>query len=330
MEVISNNAKNAFSFGMKTLQNSTSDSASAIIVVIFITVLLFAFVIAYISFAMKNSSLKGKLLLGTPTALSKTNEKIIVRNSDIPVLRVGREYSYAFWLYVQQIDPSNKHKLVMLRGSDDNVQISNPIIMMDAKDNKLYFVIRTSESILATDKANTNINNDLDAILRFNYFENKSTSIVSSFDSSKVAYTNRHIILTVDYVPLQRWVHCACVVDNKVATLYIDGEIYMVKTIDDLKASRDEIDMTGRKVDYNLIVENTDGDVVIGKSIVGGLETINGIVSKVEFFNHAITSRDVQNIYNAGPVVRTWLSMFGVKNYGFRTPIYKLGATDSK
>lgn len=320
---VGSKARNATS----KLTNSASEAVNKLkssdklpmIILIAVTVLIFVFVILYITFAMKSSSLDGKTLVKKPINLDKLSSPVQVPNGEMPKSVVGMEYSYVFWMYlerfVQTADSNNitkpYHKLIMYRGSVDDQSSANPIIFMDGLSNKLYVVIKTTESSLSqTDKS-------LHSILSNNYFLTDK-----SFDDTT---KNLHLVMTIDYVPLQRWVQVGCVVDNKVITLYLDGEIYSVKSVDEFRSARKPyVNRLGKEVPYNLIIDKTDGDLFIGKNNLGNRYTIEGYIGKVEYFNYALTMKDVKNSYYSGPISKGILSMFGISQYGFRSPVYKM------
>jgi hypothetical protein len=310
---IANSASNA---AKNAAKKAAASGKMPLIIIIGVTVLLFVFVILYITFAMKSSSLQGKVLTSKPIKLDQLGSPIQIPNGDMPKPSVGREYTYAFWMYLERFNQSRDsatnlplHKLIMYRGNAEDLSGANPIIFMDGLSNKLYIVIKTTESAIA-DK-------NLDSILTNNYFMTDKRLD----DTSK----NLHLVMVVDYVPLQRWVHVAAVVDNKVITLYMDGEIYSVKSVDEFKAARQpHIDRLGKVVPYNLIIDTTDGDLYLGKNNIGNRITIDGYLGKVEYFNYALTMNEVKQSYYNGPLVKGVLSMFGISQYGFRSPVYKL------
>lgn len=301
-------------------KNAFTSDKGPLIIIIAITVLLLVFVIIYITFALKSSSLKGKELVKDPIRLDKVEQPLKIANGDIPATTVGREYSFAFWLYAESYDQlidsntgDSVQRLIFYRGNANDVTAANPIVMMDGKSNKLHMIFKTQASVL-----DGTTNNNLNSIVKNNYFENKS------IDSENLM-SNKHIIMTIDYVPLQRWVQVVGVVDNKLVTMFMDGEIYSVKSVDEFKASRvPEIDRLGRTVDYNLIIEKTDGDIYVGKNSVGQKTTLAGFLGRLEFFNYAVTLDDVRKSYSKGPIGKSWLSFLGISNYGMRAPIYKL------
>jgi hypothetical protein len=293
------------------------NSKMPMIIIIVITILLFVFVILYITFAMKSNNLKGKAITTQPIDVAKSETPTQIGNSEFPKAAVGREYTYSFWLYLDNYQrtglDNNSYYMVMYRGNSGSLENANPIIMMDNQSNKLYIIIKTTQSSLQDVNINTA------NIIKKNYF-NSDTPLANS---------NTHLVCAIDFIPLQRWVHVACVVDNKLVTLFLDGQIYSVKTTDEFKSSkRPELDSMGNKVNYNLIIDKTEGDLVIGRSAISQRMAIDGWVGKIEFFNYALTVDNVRQIYQQGPMPKGFLSWLGLSQYGFRSPIYNMSSAN--
>lgn len=312
----SNSSASSF-FG--NLKGNLSDDKAAVIMVIGVTVILFVFVIIYITFAMKSSNLKGKLVNSKPIFLSSRMEKPErIISADLPKTVSGREYSYSLWMYIEDFvaDPNRNHAIIMYRGGDNqttSIASANPIFFMDAQSNKLYVVVATQSSTITASSGSQPSLND---ILIRNWFSSTDANMNES-------NSNKHLILPVDYVPLQRWVHVALVVDNKIVSLYLDGDLYSVKSIDEFKGIR----AGGNSVNYNLVVQRTDGDIFIGRNPTSAMNnTIKGYVGKVEFFNYALNSNEVKTSYNGGPIGKNFLNWFGITQYGVRSPVYKIGS----
>jgi len=288
-----------------------------LMIFIIAVILVFIIVIIYITFALKNANLKGKAIVTKPIKLDGLSSAIQISNADIPKPAVGREYTYSFWVYVDEFTQTqNNNKLLFYRGAKEGITGANPLVMMDGLENRLYFLIKTQDSSLPALDATTR---DLRPVVTGNFFKD-TTSPTSNL--------NKYIIMEVDYVPVQRWVNIVCVVDNKIITLFMDGEIYSVKTTDELKALRkSQLDSSGVPIPYNLIVDKSDGDMFIGKNTINNNQTLNGYLSNVEFMNYAISLNQVKTTYNRGPLAHggsgQFLSSMGI-NYGVRSPLYKL------
>lgn len=298
------------------------DSKTPIMILLIAVVLLFVIVILYILFSIKNSKLVGKLLTSKAIQLEEVSSPIEISGSDIPKSVVGREYTYSFWLYINEYNQSFTKdkkgnmtpidKLVFYRGTASDVTSANPIVTMDGLSNKMYIAIKTQESTLYSGSL-INYNSNLYNIRYMNYFMN-STLKIRDMNSPYQQYINKHLILTVDYIPLQRWVNVTFVVDNKICTVFMDGEIYSVKSTEEFKAIREpELDVRGRPIDVNIVVDKTDNNLYIGKNSVGAKNTVKGYLSKMQFFNYAVSMHEVKSIYKAGPVPK---NLFGMAKKG--------------
>jgi hypothetical protein len=296
-----------------------------VIIFIGIVLLIFIIVIIYIVVSMKGAGLSGKTLTTKPIKLDGNNTPKSIPGDRIPVPVVGREYTFSFWVYLENYAQTpGTSKMLWYRGQDGAISTASPIVYMDDMSNKMYVVLKTQNSTLSSSDSNKNYDYDIGLAKTNNYFLNKN--LTSTGDN------NKHIILTVDYVPLQRWVNYSIIVDNKIVTLYMDGEIYSVKSIDEFKAMKDiEYDDRGNKVDYNLILDKTQGDIYIGKNPVASNNiTINGYISKFDFFNYAVSADDVKKVYNVGPFTKGFLSALTGGRYSIRSPVYKLSdSTDN-
>jgi len=310
-----------------------------IILVIIGVILLFLLVIIYILFMMKSSKLSGKQLTTKPIRLDTITTPLELASSLLPASVVGREYSYSFWIYLESYDQTyttdpitNKvtpvDKLIFYRGIANDITTANPVITMDGLSNKMYISIKTQNSTLTSIPGRINYNNNLYYIRFMNYFMNSNLKIkdMSNPDQPSI---NKYIILPIDYVPLQRWVNITFVIDNKLTIVYLDGEIYSVKNADESKTIREpELDVRGRPVDVNMIIDKTDNNVYVGKnSAVGNNTTITGYLGKLQYYNYALALNQVKSIYNSGPVGGSWFG--GSFPYSVRNPIYRLDTTST-
>lgn len=312
-------AKNAAANGVNKATNLAKkmwSEKTPVMIFIIAVILIFVLVIIYITFALKNSNLSGKVLTKKPIKLDEVSVPFEVTSSDIPKPSVGREYAYSFWLYLESFEQTNdNNKLVFYRGGKDDIATANPVVMLDKIENKMYIVIKTQDSTLTGLQPANRTFTDLSKIIDNNYFEN--------LDSSG-ANVNKHIIMKVDYVPLQRWVNFVFIVDNKIITLFMDGEIYSVKSTDELKSLRKpDLDSSGNPIKYQLIVDKTDNNIYVGKNSINNRVTANAYLSKLEFHNYAVSLNQIKSIYNAGPLATGMLSSMGIQ-YGVRSPVYKL------
>ena len=313
--------------------NTPGGNKMPMVLIIIGVVLLFIVVIIYIMFSLKSNKLQGKQLTAKPVKLDELAQALEILSAELPKPNIGREYSYSFWLYLDSYpqtyskDGNGKmtpiDKLIFYRGAQGDVSTANPVVFMDGLSNKLYIAIKSQESTLTSVPNRVDYNGNLYNIRFMNYFMNSSLKIRDTLDPMQPAI-NKYLVLTVDYVPLQRWVNVTFIVDNKITTVFLDGEIYSVKSTEEFKAIREpERDVRNRPIDVNLIVDKTDGNVYIGKNSVGGKTTVPGYFSKLQFFNYAMSMSEVKAIYESGPIGANTFA--GVKiPYGIRSPLYKL------
>lgn len=307
--------------GAKNIAGKASEFAKSLyekqgplIIFLLVVLLVFVAVIIYITFALKNSNLKGKVLIPKPIKLNELAVPFEVTSAEIPKPSVGREYAFSFWIYIESYEQTPDHKMVFVRTSNrGDVSTANPMVLMDKNDNRMYIVIKTQDSTLAPP---VNGVSRLTDVIDNNYFRKADPAPTD----------NKHIIMEIEYVPLQRWVNIMFVVDNKLVTVFMDGEIYSVKSTDELKAlKKPEIDpLTGKPKKENLIIDKTDGDLLIGKNPINDRHTVNGYISAITFNNYATSLNQVKSIYNGGPMSKGGLlSSMGIQ-YGLRSPLYKL------
>jgi len=244
-----------------------------------------------------------------PTDLS-TSKFDSLRNSNKMPNTFAREFTYSFWVYLRSInkksEEENKYKLVFMRTEQETDQYfkrANPIVYFDKNSNKLIIKIRT------TDADNTSQTSSLPV-----------DNINDDFHNDKCLYST----LTVDYVPLKRWVNVIINVDNNRVTLFVDGDIY-----ETILVNRKPDDCTSTEFSESRVVSETAGNVILGENTDNNVYVPDGLISKLQFFNYSLkTPSDIRKIYDNGPVEsQSFLQKFGVPNLGLRNPIYNIEDT---
>lgn len=270
------------------LMKSITNDSLIIVLVIFAMVLIILITI-YIIRIFKKSNLKETKL--TTKIIQLDDRQVIpykIPGGSMAVSNRGQEFSYTFWIYLGEYSTTVQHKLIYQRGSihptDPNVTLSY-----------------TANPVIALDKGTNK--------LMFALATSKTTStntIESIFNK-----TANYITTKIDYVPLHRWVFATLVLRDNVMTVYMDGDIYSVTTTSDLQISSN---------DARPIVSSTFGDGFVGSSKYSTL----GFLSKLCAYNYALSQNEIRSLYNEGPVVKSFLSLFGIANYGIRSPIYNI------
>ena len=277
---------------------------------------------------------------------SKGNRGVLLQDSKVPILGTvitkldgspiplagnGQRMSMSFWIYLNDIDKFNGTYRHILHRGDPSIPGASPLVFLDKDTNKLHIRFDKSPTLSRTDMSRP-YNTDTEMANPTTYPELQGKSVNESVnESDKLTLDMMKHGITIDYIPLKRWVHVVVVVndqaDKGVISAYVDGEL--VKSVDSRMTQKfnDTVNNT-----YNVRFDFTNINLdKAGNIFVGGSSTdmklgpgFDGALSKVQFFNYDINAKDVYNVYLAGPIDNP-LGKVGLAAYGIRNPIYKLG-----
>lgn len=246
-------------------------------------------------------------------------------NADVPMpsLYNGAEFSYSAWMYIESFNRTGKPQLVLYNGKGDSFSDAiSPVFYLDPEYVTLHVLLSTNKGARAG--------------VHRGSLENLHKYRDCDF-----------VRLSVDYVPMQRWVNVTLVVDNEYVQLFFDGELRKVIDITDkdlIENIHSDIQTTTKGPDdlcendnvcckpentccgKRLMNTNTGKQLYIGK--IGTDEVFNGYLSKVQFFNYAITVDHAKIIYKSGPLHQSMLGRLGLPMYGLRNPFYKIDTSD--
>lgn len=258
---------------------------------------------------------------------------------DIPNSGNGKRQTVSFWIYIYNPEYSpGAIKHVFHRGQkSDGPMSAGPYVYLDQNANKLH-VIYTTINPVDMLKNGDNDYNDLPASGGI-----PSKSFLSP--NSKLTLAQAIHGVTVDYVPVQRWVHIAIVTNETVSggsfTVYVDGELVKSKN---MNTNLPEISLDGTIVpqpassntftprpdpikpilDISSLDLDHKGDVYVGGSSSDDIGIgFSGMVSKIRFSNYDMNAQDVYSEYLNGPI-DSLLAKMGLAAYGIRSPIYKI------
>lgn len=265
--------------------------------------------------------------LGLYWLIAKTifnQSKIIIPQTKIPILcnaytkitidsfnksGNGKRRSYTFWIYINDMNKyAGLYKHVFHIGALDNIKEGSPYVFLDKVENKLNVRFAATESDSFAGRA-------------------AKTSVQNLDDSDFMAFMQQGI--QIPYVPMQRWVHIAVVVNENTnggtITAYVDGEISkIVSTNSSSTASATSSNTLDSSVKIYKLDLDKMGDLHVGGSFESQLGPgFSGLISKITMFNYDLNDRDVYNNYNEGPLDGL-LASLGIANYGVRSPIYKI------
>ena len=204
----------------------------------------------------------------------------------------------SFWLYINDFQATSMMKLLINRMSSTSGLVgANPVVFLDQTTNKLYICIATNRTP-ATPK------NSLDSLL-----VKSGTGLQNNWS---------YLVATIDYVPMQRWVHVSFTVNDNTLTVFQDGGMYTVASLYDM------VDQTSKitRPAFAACV----GDMTVGNTDPTLSSDTTGFISRVQFFNYALSASQVSAIYNTGPTDTNLLRSLGVPEYGVRSPVYRMDA----
>jgi hypothetical protein len=300
--------QNAKEVMMDTVTNSSSSIYFIIILLVLAAIV--CYIIYYI--IVDNIIYQKKILIPgteTPVLCSKHTK---LPYSDVLDSGNGNKRTYCFWIYILDINA--------LQGGD-----YRHFATITEKTNKPSDIHKSSLCIRLNRK-----NNSLD----FRFGTNNETPLdIGSGTFNTFTESNTKIMcgINIKYVPIQRWVHVAVVLNDNgggSVTTYIDGNF--VETLNNKNIKEIEGDPNIQINVGKLNLQHT------GTLYVGGLETpidaniplgFSGLLSRFTIFNFDLNRNDIYKEYSQGPI-KGGLSSIGLTAYGIRNPIYKLNSSD--
>ena len=306
----------------KNAVNNVIKERGIVAVFVVLTLLLIVIIIAYLIWRMNRSQMSSVKVLSDPTRLNN-NVVPVFSASKLPALSTGQPYSMSFWIYLTDFKPSQNGKLLLWRNpgvstAGGAVQFvkANPLVFLDPSVNSLYVSINTTRNL----PQGTNVTS--------------LSQLISQGTGSGTNNTWTYLTGKVDYVPLQRWVNYTFTVQKNILSVYQDGSLYTVSDLYDM------IDMTctpamSSSCTARPLFASVTGDLTIGNPTsstcssagttnVTCIDDVNGFISRVQFFNYALTSKQARAVYYSGPGSGNLLRVLGLPEYGVRSPIYRV------
>lgn len=244
------------------IKSFTTTSSGTVILMLVIGAAV-ALLTAYILYWLINRTINNRnafLLPGTKVPVICTKETKL-SGKDVPASANGHRLTVAFWIYIYDINKySGSRRHVFHRGAEGDDYVSaSPYIYLDAYSNKLHVLFSTQSK----DKKDIWGNDDAALLFDPKYtYPTQATGIVNTnrtyartanaltpqpssiqnsglnvvtpnsddpSDEASLAYLNAIRGITIDYIPLQRWVHVGIVVNEDLnggtITAYVDGQL---------------------------------------------------------------------------------------------------------
>ena len=258
---------------------SAVDGHGVVVAMVCLALVIFV-VIAYVVYRFLITSLKTATLLDRP-AHAREGARTVDAGK-IPTLDNGLEYALSLWLYVDVLLPDKLFKQVLLMGTADACSV---YCAMDRQSNALYFALRLAS---ATSSKLSDAQAAIDGVI----------------NGGAKPTAHNFAVFRVEYVPLQRWVNLVMVLNQDIVTLYLDGDIYSVTSVQGA---------TGAPAPAS----SPAGALTIGDPTSG----VQGFVSRVQFFNYATSVYHARMLYSSGPVNRGYLGFIGLPRYKLQWPV---------
>lgn len=291
----------ADSWGRMTDTLATSSTA-LILTVIAVLVLIIIIIVYLVRHVIHNGSMKDVHIYKKAPKQLYNKTATVISSGQIPVVRAGEDFAVSMWIYVADVQPTTLGKLVLMRipqpssistapGSQP-FRTANPIVFMDPSSNKLYVAMRTNLS-------------------GSNVFE--PTTLMSIVTTP--ANINPFVVATIDYLPMQRWIHLVCGARDGVMSIHMNGSLY---TVEQTRA----------------VISMSSGDFVLGTPSASYGPIANetrGFISNIRMMNYMPSQERIEGLFAYGPATggAGILAKVGISSdYRVRSPIYRLGSED--
>ena len=190
-----------------------------------------------------------------------------------PILRSinenqGMEFTWSTWIWINSQDTSTENdsapKVFFTKGKSDpnNYSLDSGY---SSKIQKEF--IMNSPGLYLYDSKNLNSRENVLSVV-VSFFQD------SSIEDSWMPYD----VITIDNVPMKKWVNVIIRVQGRIVDIYINGTLTKRKT-------------------YEKVVKQNYGNIHVGDDLNGA----DAYISSLRYFNHAIRNNTIQEIIYNGP-----------------------------
>jgi Concanavalin A-like lectin/glucanases superfamily len=277
---------------MDVVSNTTALSKNFGSAVILLTLgVIVTFVVAYALYYWISSSIVDKQTYTFPDTNTPIlgSEKHKLNADKAPFTANGQRKTLSFWIYLHDVSQfNNSMRHILHIGSEEVSPLLDgvsPIVYMNGSDTSMCIAFKPKT------------------------MPDGLTLTNGKRDENIVALTNTAGI-KIKYIPIQRWVHVAVVVNETgkggTITAYVDGELVEAKPVNA----------------YNLNLD-LGGPLITGGSPSTGMAGFSGLISRVSVSNFDMNALDVYNEYKKGPI-NNFFARLGLPAYGIQSPIYRI------
>jgi hypothetical protein len=301
------------------IMNAMSDSSSSLYFIIVLLVIA-AFVCYILYYIITDTVINQQKILipGTEMPIICTEHRKLAFTQKLESGN-GNKRTYCFWIYIFDINAVNgqyRHVAHIAKKNEGGDY--------DIKDSTIYIRLKEDRNRLQ---------------VRFPLNKEDSDIKISAAEEDFLVHRKTGIVtgVEIEYIPLQRWVHVAIVINDiggGTMNVFIDGNY--LKT-ENNQTVQDKNNANGERNYYkptnylnvSKLNLNNEGELHIGGDKVGSTTYgFSGLVSKFSIFNYDMNRNDIYKEYSAGPMKGVLASM-GLSAYGIRNPVYKIKGSDT-
>lgn len=227
-----------------------------------------------------------------PMLIDSPSLMTMARVSQIPELSTsGREYTYNFWININDLSKGyGKVKHVMSRSNIDPTRgvgkvLTNPTVWLYPKDNKLAIRVSTMKS--DSDSYDQQVYPNYESMPAPR--TTQQYSIVNPYyyeahDKPSEQYLDTTFVCDIANIPIQRWVMVSVILWNRTMDVYINGMLVRSAVLPGVPYFR----------------SNGLREIYVGNKRAN--KTFNGHISRLKYYNRAVTAKEVMDLYEKGPL----------------------------
>lgn len=235
-----------------------------IILLVLIIFIIFRFVLA----DYNNMKLTNPVIVPNTIEISKRTPNVRIYRSQDKM--GGLEFTYTFWLWINgnSLNEGQKNN-VFLKGANapncNDINIQSPGVWIEKSSNQAKMIIYTN--LYLPDNC-SDFDGDIIKCPKYCSWNKENNKCESKNEISNLAG------MEVDNIPIDNWVHFTLSVVNRRMDVYVNGELYSQKRFDALPQQNDN------------------------KIIIGACNNLSGKLSDLRYFNHSLSSYEIEKILN--------------------------------
>lgn len=285
------------------LFDKANSGRATVILIIIAAIIIIVLIMFYIIWLVRYYNHSSKTLINSPKALDKS-KAYSLDTSDSTA-----EHSYSFWVYYKDVSIMDSNKIILMRTSNLTEKATGKSLVSVGENDKPDPTL-----IVASVKGTNRLFVSVPIIPLDSGIPVTGISLESMFPTSVNYESHGYVSAVIDYIPIQQWVHIAIVCRKTEFTIYMNGDVYSVKTSID-KLIRKYENGTGPLTTPKLFASSS------GKVVAGDNSMSNALMNKLVYHNFAISHADVISSYNKGPTSWSLMSWLRIGNMRLQSPV---------